>query len=348
MNVIGISQPPILQACDNINNAVATSYKGIRYILYDNNFMNSITNGNDWGNLFILAHEVGHHINGHSLDKVLYEAQVVEPQSLEKARKSELEADEFAGFVLARLGGPVSAANQAINNISFDGDDSYRTHPSRSKRLDAVKRGYFNASNSAPKEDNYLQLFKEGVIIYNESVDNEDRKEALKIFDKVIDIKPNFLEAHMYAFLSSYSLDDFYRSISYKNKMIEQTPNHSVLYANRAKVFLQIKNYDYAIKDINTAIELSESQNSDYFVIRASVYIDPSIDELSSLDNELTKKAIDDLNFAIKINPNNAEALFYLAGIYGSAGDMDIACTNLVKSCNLGYKESCNLLSFCN
>ena len=108
----------MLQPCDNINNAVATSFKGIRYILYDRDFMDSLDNGSNWGNLFILAHEVGHHINGHSLDLVLYAADAVESVSLSQSRIQELEADEFAGFVLAKLGGPISAANEVISKIS--------------------------------------------------------------------------------------------------------------------------------------------------------------------------------------------------------------------------------------
>lgn len=37
---------------------------------------------NDWSNLFILAHEVGHHINGHSIDIILYAGDLVESKSL--------------------------------------------------------------------------------------------------------------------------------------------------------------------------------------------------------------------------------------------------------------------------
>ena len=76
LGTIGASKRFVLQPCSNINNAVATSYKGIRYILYDPDFMNTLNYGNNWGNLFILAHEVGHHINGHSLDLVLYAARI--------------------------------------------------------------------------------------------------------------------------------------------------------------------------------------------------------------------------------------------------------------------------------
>ena len=154
LNAIGASKRFVLQPCSNINNAVATSYKGIRYILYDRVFMNSVNNGNNWGNLFVLAHEVGHHINGHSLDLVLYAADAVGQQTLAQSRQDELEADEFAGFILAKLGGPLSAANKVISSYSSNRDDTYSTHPSTSKRLAAVKRGYTKFSGVQKNNDN--------------------------------------------------------------------------------------------------------------------------------------------------------------------------------------------------
>ena len=59
-----------------------------------------------------------------------------------QSRQDELEADEFAGFILAKLGGPLSAANEVISSFSSNRDDTYSTHPSTSKRLAAAKRGY--------------------------------------------------------------------------------------------------------------------------------------------------------------------------------------------------------------
>ena len=69
LNVIGASKNFTLIPCDNILNALAVTYKGERYILYDGYFMKKITEvTNDWSSTFILAHEVGHHINGHTRD----------------------------------------------------------------------------------------------------------------------------------------------------------------------------------------------------------------------------------------------------------------------------------------
>ena len=141
----GASNRFVLKSCNNINNAVATSFKGIRYILYDKDFMNSLDSGDNWTNLFILAHEVGHHINGHSLDLLLYVAEVVEAETLVNKRQQELEADEFAGFVLGKLGATLKQASLGISMISSEKDDTYSTHPSKSKRLAAINLGFNNA-----------------------------------------------------------------------------------------------------------------------------------------------------------------------------------------------------------
>jgi len=165
LSVIGTSQKPILQPCSNINNAVAASYKGQRYILYDKDFMESLTVGRNkyWSNMFILAHEVGHHINGHSLDIILYQNDVINPKSLSTRRSQELEADEFAGFVLAKLGATFNQTSKVLLNIPKISNDYDSTHPSTDKRIRAVKNGWekgFNKVNvisnskiNRPKKD---------------------------------------------------------------------------------------------------------------------------------------------------------------------------------------------------
>ena len=102
LSVIGASKRFVLMPCDNIPNALAAIYKGVRYIFYNEKFMKEVTDDtNNWSSLAILAHEVGHHINGHTLINV----------SLSEDRKMELESDEFAGFIMAKLG---ASLNQAL------------------------------------------------------------------------------------------------------------------------------------------------------------------------------------------------------------------------------------------
>lgn len=151
LSVIGASKRFVLQPCENIDNAVAVSYKGVRYILYDKEFMNSVSSGNNWSNLFILAHEVGHHINGHSLDLLLYATETVEAATLAGRRQQELEADEFAGFILGKLGASLPQTKQAVNLLATDNDDTYSSHPSKSKRLSSISLGYNKASGNENK-----------------------------------------------------------------------------------------------------------------------------------------------------------------------------------------------------
>jgi len=157
LNVIGASKRFVLQECSNINNAVALTMNGVRYIMYDPEFMVSLSYGDEWSNKFILAHEVGHHINGHTVDVLA--ANSTNRVSLSTSRIQELEADEFAGFVLGRLGASLSEALSGVQSLS-DKDDSYSTHPRRSKRIAAIKKGfnesggYVNPSNVSVKKGN--------------------------------------------------------------------------------------------------------------------------------------------------------------------------------------------------
>jgi len=146
LNTVGLKKNFVLSPCSEISNAIAVSFKGVRYILYDNEFLNQLDySSNDWFGITVLAHEVGHHVNGHSVDIVLALGDVVEPKSLENRRMQELEADEFAGFVLSKLGAPMDKIVSNISSISSDNDDTYSTHPSRSKRVNAIRAGYANA-----------------------------------------------------------------------------------------------------------------------------------------------------------------------------------------------------------
>ena len=268
---IGASKRFVLQPCSSIDNAVATSYKGIRYILYDPDFMNTLNYGNNWENLFILAHEVGHHINGHSLDLVLYAVDVVESVSLKQSREQELEADEFAGFVLAKLGGPISAANQVISKISNNSDDSYNTHPSRNKRLAATKKGFNSAKSNEPqtntKEDLAVEFFYKGL----EKDENGDINGAI----------------------SDYTVS------------ISLGPNLNAPYTNRGAIYRNLGNYDKSLDDLNNAIKNGGEEFAHYQ--RARVFMELS----ESRDDPRMFKAIDDLTLAINYSKDNPDSWLY-------------------------------------
>jgi hypothetical protein len=91
--------------------------------------MNRYRNDADarWQLYGIMAHEVGHHLQGHTLS------------GLGSRPPTELEADEYAGFTLTALGASIDQALSLWNTLDVDGS---ATHPPRNQRLDAVTRGW--------------------------------------------------------------------------------------------------------------------------------------------------------------------------------------------------------------
>ena len=87
--------------------------------------------------MVILAHEIGHHINGHTLDPI--PADTIPPDGLRFRVREEQEADIFAGGITARLGFGVNEGLPAFDKTSVT-----RTvdHPSRQERRDYFKGGW--------------------------------------------------------------------------------------------------------------------------------------------------------------------------------------------------------------
>jgi hypothetical protein len=146
INVVGLKPRFELQQAD-IDNAAAVIYNGKRYILYNEDFLAAINNAvhTDWAGVSILAHEIGHHLNGHTLTRG------------GSNYADELEADEFSGFVLRKMGASLADAQAAINLLSEE--ERSATHPGRSYRLAAISKGWRTAneqiaySAKAPQPD---------------------------------------------------------------------------------------------------------------------------------------------------------------------------------------------------
>lgn len=134
INVVGLKPRFELRAAD-IDNAVAVVYNGKRYILYSDRFLSSINNAvhTDWAGVSILAHEIGHHLNGHTL------------LGGGSNPADELEADEFSGFVLRKMGASMAEAQAAIDLLSEE--ENSRTHPGKRYRLAAISKGWKSAND---------------------------------------------------------------------------------------------------------------------------------------------------------------------------------------------------------
>jgi hypothetical protein len=137
LKVVGL-QPSFEIRSANIPNAAAIISSGKRYILYNPQFVAAIDRaaGNQWASIAILAHEIGHHLNGHTLMGVGSQPTL------------ELEADEFSGFVLRKMGASLTEAQSAMK-IAAD-VRATSTHPAKDDRLTAIAEGWYNAGGQAP------------------------------------------------------------------------------------------------------------------------------------------------------------------------------------------------------
>ncbi len=321
LGVIGVSKRFVLQPCSNINNAAATSYKGIRYILYDKEFIRSI-NENNWKNIFIMAHEVGHHINGHSLDLVLYAVDAVKTITLEESRLQELEADKFGGFILAKLGGDLSSVIQFISSISSNSDDTYSTHPSLEKRLAAINEGFkngagdsFNNFEEASSNSKAEEFLYRGLNQYNEG----DYKGAIERFSNAIKTKPDFAQAYSARGQAKLMIEDLNGAKKDCEKAIKIKPDlvHAYITLGRVsnkkaiqELFRDQKHnyYDSAIMYYTKAIEL-DPENGEAYMGRG----------FSLNNNEQYEAALEDLSKSIDYLSNDwqkAEAYIGRAAVY--------------------------------
>jgi len=187
---VGLPQNFKVSECRDIRNAVATTYDGERYIIFDPDFVTGFTSevGDGlWLKRSILAHEIGHHLCGHTLKNA---------KTLAHQRDMELEADEFAGFILGRLGATEREALLAVNRYGKIGNDINSTHPSKTRRQSAVLKGYQKGvrdtgatinrtESSTERVSNSSRVknatFAQGIEAYN----RRDYRMAGEIFDDV-------------------------------------------------------------------------------------------------------------------------------------------------------------------
>lgn len=123
-----------IRAAD-VPNAAAIIYGEDRYILYNQAFMRRVKSqtNTDWAAISIMAHELGHHLDGHTLI------------SGGSRPLTELEADSFSGFVLYKMGATLDEAQAAMK--AFGSETGSATHPPKHSRLAAIEAGWTKAKN---------------------------------------------------------------------------------------------------------------------------------------------------------------------------------------------------------
>jgi hypothetical protein len=130
-----------LQEKNGINNAYATIIQNNRWIIYDNDFLESIDSyaATKWASISVMAHEMGHHYYNH----------VVSGKG--STIPTEIEADAFSGYIMNRLGASLEQSVAAMKSIASD--KASATHPAKKDRLDAILKGWNIARDEKVKNN---------------------------------------------------------------------------------------------------------------------------------------------------------------------------------------------------
>src|SRR5688572_5003458 len=133
IDITGLQTDIELREADVLNIEASISHRK-RFISYNPAYITSLNKitKNKWAVMALLAHEVGHHLNGHTIRKG------------GSTPELELEADEFAGFILHRLGATLQQSQNVMYYIARSKES--KTHPSKNSRLLAIEKGWNRAS----------------------------------------------------------------------------------------------------------------------------------------------------------------------------------------------------------
>lgn len=282
---MGLSANFVYTHCSFINNAFASNVfnrdGGLdRYIVVDKYFLKKLrTDSNsDYPALSILLHEAGHHLNNHTFttDKL---------SNFER----ELQADEFSGFALCKLGATLEEAIYAINYYGSD-LDTY-SHPNKYKRINAIKKGWTNCNKTNKDYSNYsyaeLSKLSNNNLIYMDELNvRENMKKSGVLLGKK-GYLPWYLKAisyykkHLYT-NSNRELLELLRLNSINNWEFDKSDIYNLIGSNYKNLGQLGEAVEYYNKTINLYGNSNKSSIAEAFIDRAEIALDL---EQISLDN---------------------------------------------------------------
>jgi class 3 adenylate cyclase/tetratricopeptide (TPR) repeat protein len=212
----------------------------------------------------------------------------------------------------------------------------------------------------AVNELNAVDWLKKGYVLRYRDKKNQ---EAMKAFDKAIEIDPNFAkpyagraaiyndwEQHQHALRESeqaikldpnlawgfnargwahIGLLNYQKAIEDLNKAIELDPYYIYAYCHRSWAYLMLKNYHQALEDANKAIELDPKFS--YANFRRGM-------ALASLNK--FQDAIKDFDKAIKLDPTYSRSFLHRGYTFLKLDKTEQALEDLKKAANLGNNDA--------
>jgi hypothetical protein len=247
--------PNFKLVASNVPNAAAVIFNNQRYILYNQTFMYNISQRiNYWASISILAHEVGHHLNGHSLT------------SGGSRPNLELEADKFSGFMLSKLGAGLDEAQSAINTLVSERGSL--THPGRSARLAAIASGWYQNSSSQSKSNSTFTK-------YNNRPSSINELSYIKLNDYIYESKNIQVLAGDYTFNpSEYKIIniDFKRYV--QDDCLLKNPKTLVIYMIGYEKYYYVHNYQFDPVGLNINLKTLWNEANPYMYVGGKCFVE--------------------------------------------------------------------------
>ncbi|MFZ1528069.1 MAG: hypothetical protein WAT19_04915 [Ferruginibacter sp.] len=230
-SVVGLQNKFKLYSFPNSNNCSAVCLENEvgsdRYIIFDRLFLQRFEKTtNRWFITGVVAHELGHHFNGHTLS------------GYGSRPDNELEADAFAGYIMQKLGANKQEAKSIFSFLKPN--QGPPSHPFRAQRYEAVERGWNEAANKRglanlsfnEADDGQMaeRVFFEAQVQTNNAKKLELLQKAQRLYPKHASINSELGLAYLNA--NQPAMADVYTQIS-----VKQAPYTGWIWLNRAKYF---------------------------------------------------------------------------------------------------------------
>ncbi|PCJ24613.1 MAG: hypothetical protein COA97_09545 [Flavobacteriales bacterium] len=231
----GLTPNFVVVSDQKVSTAIAYLKNNKRYIAYNPKFIEKLKDktSTNWAAVSVLAHEIGHHLSGHTIAKT-------------QSPGNELLADKFSGFILFQMGASLENAKSALSAIGHEMDTT--KHPPKIARLFAIQEGWeeakrlknINAYSSSKNPTNealtqfvYQCTFKGDNNIY--FVDEKDNVIWYDNYGKpiIIGLKKESTN-NKYNWIYNY-LDNYY-GVDHKGKIWKETTYGSVFIVGEAKL----------------------------------------------------------------------------------------------------------------
>ena len=152
-------------------------------------------------------------------------------------------------------------------------------------------------------------------------IELNEYEQAIKDFNKVIELNPNYAEAYYGRGYAYAELNEYERAIKDYDKAIALNPDDAKAYNNRGYAYANLNEHERAIEDFSEAIALNPNF-AEAYINRGNAY--------AKLNEH--ERAIEDYGKAIELNPNYAAAYINRGVAYAKLNEHERALEDFSKA----------------